>query len=217
MHFYQPIPPQLSHCNPYDEVTTHSPFNKKVGRDCEICMSSRSINIFCLLEEWFQGDAGSAKSFRPMTNGSISVPESFICGKVDQRLTLLTLLIHGIAREFFFSRFKLFRTEVDQTRSPKEVATRAGRIRPWFLQATWHTGWQVRKWNMSLLTTKHWQGAYPPLSRFSWFFDVGEVSKCATGFLLKEYILYSYGQYIIWNRVSMVLKIYWSWPFPYCP
>ena len=67
-------------------------------------MSSRSINIFCLLGESFQQDAGSAKSFRPMTNGSISVPESFICGKVDQRLTLLTLLtllIHGIAREFF--------------------------------------------------------------------------------------------------------------------
>ena len=134
----------------------------------------------------------------------------------------------ALPESFFFSRFKLFRTEVDQTRSPKEVATRAGRIRPWFLQATWHTGWQVRKWNMSLLTTKHWQGAYPPLSRFSWFFDVGEVLiKCATGFLLfaeyilgfllKEYIyLYSYGQYI-WNRLSMVLKIYWSWPFPYCP
>ena len=117
MHFYQPLPPQLSHCNPYDEVTTHSPFNKKVGRDCEICMSSRSINIFCLLGESFQQDAGSAKSFRPMTNGSISVPESFICGKVDQRLTLLTLLIHGIAREFFFQQIQ---TVPDRSRSNKE-------------------------------------------------------------------------------------------------
>lgn len=101
MHFYFPILHNSAIATHMMRWPPNSPFNKKVGRDCEICICSRSINIFCLLWEWFQQDAGSAKSFRPMTNGSISVPESFICGKVDQRLTLLTLLIHGIAREFF--------------------------------------------------------------------------------------------------------------------